>query len=66
MTIEIPNWCRIGLYIRWDAPEITGQRWVREEIIAYGYGGFFHQAYNCPLYFTKFSEYGKTVKADKL
>lgn len=66
MTIEIPNWCRIGLYIRWDAPEITGQRWVREEIIAYGYNGFFHQAHNCPLYFTKFSEYGKTVKADKL
>ena len=65
MVIEIPDWCRIGLYIEWDAPHITGKRWVREEIIAFGYDGFFHQSYNFPMYFTKFSEYGKTVRLEK-
>lgn len=62
MTIEIPNWCRIGRYIEWNAPQITGNPWVREEIIAFGYDGFFHQAHDCPLYFTEYSEYGKTVR----
>lgn len=63
-TIEIPNWCRIGMYIKWYAPNITGRDWVREEIISYGYDGFFHQAHNCPVYYTKFSEYGKTVELE--
>ena len=66
MTIEIPNWCRIGRYIEWNAPQITGNPWVREEIIAFGYDGFFHQAHNCPMYFTKFAEYGKTVRLKEL
>ena len=61
-AITVPNWCRIGFYIRWYNPDCTGVNdWVREKIIGYGYNGFFHQASNCPLYFTEFSEYGKTV-----
>ena len=66
MTIEIPDWCRIGLYIQWNAPNLTGMEWVREKIVAFGYDGFFHQAHNCPMYFTEFSEYGKTVKVEEL
>ena len=66
MTIEIPDWCRIGLYIQWHAPNLTGMEWVRERIVAFGYDGFFHQEHNCPMYFTKFSEYGKTVKLEEL
>lgn len=66
MIIEIPDWCKIGAYIEWDNPHLTGQRWVREKIIAYGNGGFFHQGANCPMYFTKFSEYGKTVRLEKI
>lgn len=66
MVINIPDWCEIGTYIEWDAQHITGQRWVREKIIAFGYDGFFHQEHNCPMYFTKFSEYGKTVRLEKL
>ena len=66
MTIEIPDWCRIGLYIQWHAPNLTGMEWVRERNVAFGYDGFFHQEHNCPMYFTKFSEYGKTVKLEEL
>ena len=66
MTINIPDWCYIGLFIEWHAPEITGKDWVREKIIAFGYNGFFHQASNCPMYFTEFSEYGKTVRLEKI
>ena len=62
MTIEIPDWCLIGKQILWHNPRTTGVDWVREEIKAFGYRGFFHQAHNCPMYFTEFSEYGKTVK----
>lgn len=62
MTIEIPDWCRIGAYIEWHAPKKTGMDWVTERIIAFGYDGFFHQDWDCPMYFTKFSEYGKTVR----
>lgn len=66
MTIDIPDWCKVGAYIKWDAPHITGQRWVRERIIGFRPNGFLHQSHNCPLYFTEFSEYGKTVKLEKL
>ena len=66
MIIEIPDWCRIETWIEWDNPLITGQHWVREKIIAYGVDGFFHHAGNCPMYFTKFSEYGKTIRLEKL
>ena len=62
MTIEIPDWCKIGLYVEWSNPRITGCECVTEKIIAYSYNGFFHQAHNCPMYFTEFSEYGRTVK----
>ena len=62
MIIEIPDWCKIGTLIKWKAPHITGCNWVTEKIIAFGYDGFFHQSHNCPMYFTKFNEYGKTVK----
>lgn len=62
MAINIPEWCVIGDFIQWHAPEITGEDWVLEKIISYGADGFFHQSHNCPIYFTKFSEYGKTVR----
>lgn len=61
MTIEVPDWCVIGKSIEWYAPHITGIEWVIEKIISFGYDGFFHQGCNCPVYYTKFSEYGKTV-----
>lgn len=61
-TIEIPSWCKIGTRIKWYKPDTTGCDWVYERIIGYGYDGFFHQAHNCPVYFTKFTEYGKTVE----
>lgn len=65
MILEIPDWCVIGKYIKWRAPEITGNTQVEEKIISYGINGFFHQAHNCPVYFTEFKEYGKTVKEIK-
>ena len=67
MIIEVPDWCTIGSYIEWYDPVTTGvECWVRERIVAFGYNGFFHQATNCPMYFTEFSEYGKTVRPVKL
>lgn len=62
MIIEIPDWCVIGKVIRWNAPQLTGNKWVTERIVGYGYDGFFHQAYGCPVYYTEFSEYGKTIR----
>ena len=62
MIIEIPDWCRIGVFIEWHSPLDTGYDWVRERIVAFGYDGFFHQASNCPMYFSSFDEYGKTVR----
>lgn len=62
MIIEVPDWCVLGKTIEWHAPEITGNEWVRDKIIAFGYDGFFHQEYNCPIYFTRFDEYGKTIR----
>ena len=62
MILEIPNWCIIGKTILWNAPHITGRKWTREKIISYGMDGFFHQYPNCPIYYSKFSEYGKTIK----
>ena len=65
MIIEIPDWCVIGKWIEWNAPYITGNEWVDEKILSYGYDGFFHQGCNCPVYYTKFSEYGRTVRETK-
>ena len=65
MIIEVPDWCVTGKTIEWHAPHSTGKLWVRDKIISFGYDGFFHQGHNCPVYYTKFSEYGKTVKEIK-
>lgn len=62
MTINIPDWCVIGKWISWSNEAVTGAKWVREKIISYGVDGFFHQASYCPVYYSKFTEYGKTVK----
>lgn len=66
MTIEIPGWAKIGEYvlikdtccIRGDNPN----DWYKEKILGYGYDGVFHKANNCPTYYSRFSEYGKTIK----
>lgn len=65
MIIEIPDWCVIGKCVEWHAPYITGNEWVREVIISYGYDGFFHQAHNCPVYYSKFTEFGKQIRENK-
>ena len=65
MTIEIPDWCIIGKTIEWNRPDLTGIEWVREEILSFGYNGFYHQSCNCPVYYTEFSEYGKTIRECK-
>ena len=62
LTINIPEWCVIGSIIEWSEPEITGFNWVKETIHSYGVDGFFHSAHNCPMYYTKFEEFGKTVR----
>lgn len=62
MTIEIPDWCVIGKYVEWNASHITGNEWVTEKIISYGIDGFFHKGSCCPVYYTQFSEYGKTIR----
>lgn len=61
MTIEVPDWCIIGKYVKWKAPHITGNEWVEEKIISYGIDVFFHQSHNCPVYYSKFSEYGNRI-----
>lgn len=65
MTIEIPDWCVIGKIIEWSAPAINGNKWVKEKIISYGIDGFFHQAHNCPVYYSKFAEYRKKIRECK-
>lgn len=68
-VIEIPDWCRINELIEIkDVNKIRGddpKAWYLERIKGYGDGGFFHQAYNCPVYFTPFNEWGKTVREYK-
>lgn len=66
MTIKLPNWARIGAKVlikdtemmRGDSPDY----WYTEKIIAFGYDGVFHQVEGCPIYFTEFEQYGKTIK----
>lgn len=66
MIIELPSWARIGAtvlvkdtkMIRGDSPN----NWYTEKIISFGYNGVFHQAKDCPVYFTEFKQYGKTIK----
>lgn len=64
MIIEIPEWCVIGKIIEWKTFDSNyGKlKWFKEKIISYGCDGFFHQAYNCPVYYSKFSDYGKTIR----
>lgn len=66
MTIELPDWARIGAQVLVkDTKMIRGDNsnnWFTERIIAFGYDGVFHQAKYCPIYFTEFKEYGKTIK----
>ena len=66
MTIELPDWARIGMTVLIkDTNKVRGDdsnAWYTETIIAFGYDGVFHQAHNCPMYFTEFTEYGKTIK----
>lgn len=61
-AIKVPEWCAIGAMVEWSAPHITGEEWVIETIHSYGTDGFFHKAHNCPLYYTKFQEFGKSVR----
>ena len=65
MIIEVPDWCVIGKFIEWNCPYRTGYEWVKEEIISYGTDGFYHQAHNCPVYYSKFSDYGHTIRECK-
>jgi len=60
-TIVLPSWCRIGVLIYWSSPKDTGYKIVEERIISYGDDGFFHHVHNSKVFFTPFSEYGKTV-----
>ena len=66
MTIELPNWARIGAEVlvkdTWMIRGDNPKEWYVEKIIAFGYNGVFHQAHNCPIYFTEFNQYGKTIK----
>ena len=36
--------------------------WFKEKIISYSENGFYHQAHNCPIYHSLFSDYGKSVR----
>lgn len=65
MIIEVPHWCIIGKWVEWNAPHLTGYTWVSEKIISYGVDGFYHQGCNCPVYYSRFDEYGKTIRERK-
>ena len=69
MTIKIPEWAKIGRSIlvrdanckRGDDPN----KWYTEKIIAYGDDGIFHQSHNCPVYYTRFSDFDANIKIAK-
>ena len=69
MTIEIPDWAIIGNYV--EVRDSTGVRtgdineWCIERILSYGVDGVFTQAHNCPVYYTKFSDYGINIREIK-
>ncbi len=69
MTIEIPDWAIIGKIV--EVRDSTGKRtgntkeWCKEKILSYGVDGVFTQAHNCPVYYTKFSEYGINIREIK-
>lgn len=64
MTIEVPNWCRIGKYIEFKMynPDTGKMDWFKDRIISYSENGFFHKAHNCPVYHNRFDDYGDTVR----
>lgn len=64
MIIEIAEWCKIGRTIEYKMfdPEYEELRWFEEKIISFGYDGFFHRAFGCPVYYSKFSDYGNTIR----
>lgn len=56
--LKLVNSSNIGCTIK-----IMGkERWFREKIISYGNDGFFHQDYDCPVYYNRFSDLGKSVR----
>ena len=63
--IDVPDWAKLNEYVlvlhEYDAA-IDKPAWLSEKIIGYGYDGVFTQAHNCPVYFYKFSDYGKRIK----
>lgn len=69
MKIELPDWAKIGATVlvkdvhldRGDNPNA----WYKETIISFGYDGVFVQTHNCPIYYYKFSDYGKIIKEVK-
>ena len=59
MTLTIPDWCRIGATVEY---QYRPGEWVDEVVHSYGPDGFFHQAYGCPMYYSAYSEFGRTIR----
>ena len=64
IIIRVPSWCQLGKRIEFQMqdPSDGKMHWFKDRIISYDYKGFFHQAPYCPVYYNKFSDYGKTVR----
>lgn len=64
MIINVPDWCVIGKNIEFKMydPNEGKMKWFTDKIISYGTDGFFHQAFYCPVYYNKFSDYGSVVR----
>lgn len=66
MLMEIPDWSIIGKTIEWYNPHLVvfanDDPWFKEKNIAFGIDGFFHQWEDYPIYFSKYAEYGKTIR----
>ena len=59
MTLTIPDWCWIGATVEY---QYRPGEWVKEIIHSYGTDGFYHQAFGCPLYYSKYTDLGRTVR----
>ena len=59
MTLTIPDWCRIGATVEY---QYRPGEWVDEVVHSYGTDGFFHQAYGRPMYYSAYSEFGRTIR----
>ena len=59
MTLTIPDWCRIGATVEY---QYRPGEWVDEVVHSYGTDGFFHQAYGCPMDYSAYSEFGRTIR----